>query len=328
MILMSVSSGWQLTIMEKQRIAVIDCGTNTFHLLIATLDSVGKYQLIHRERQPVMIGKGSINQQFISESGQMRALKALVQFQEIIYRYGASHVVATATSAFRNANNGKDLAERIFKETGITIDVISGNQEAEYIYEGVRAALPLQDTSMIMDIGGGSVEFIICNTTDILWKESFEIGAQRLLDHFEINDPISKKNIQDILQYLESQLKNLNLALKKHQPTTLIGASGTFDTLSDIYVIHHNLAVSPSASELPLSYDSFIHSLNEMTVKNRRERLEIPGMAEMRVDMIVVACWLIKYVLDICSIKKIRVSAFALKEGVLKSFTQQLIANQ
>lgn len=325
---MSVNSGCQLTIMEKHKIAVIDCGTNTFHLLIASLDGDGKYQLVHRERRPVMIGKGGINQQFISESGQMRALKALEHFQEIIHRHGTTHVVATATSAFRNANNGKALAERIFKETGITIDIISGSQEAEYIYEGVRAALPLQGTSMIMDIGGGSVEFIICNTTDILWKESFEIGAQRLLDHFEIADPISEKNIQELLQYFESKLKHLDIAVKKYQPATLIGASGTFDTLSDIYVIHHNLAVSPNASELPLSYDSFVHSLDEMTMKNREERLEIPGMAEMRVDMIVVACWLIKYVLEICSIRNIRVSAFALKEGVLKSFTQQLIANQ
>jgi exopolyphosphatase/guanosine-5'-triphosphate,3'-diphosphate pyrophosphatase len=314
--------------MEKQKIAVIDLGTNTFHLLITKYDSSYDYQQVHRERRAVMIGKGGINEGIISESAQLRALEALTHFKEVIERYDVSHVVATATSAFRNAKNGKSLAERILKQTGIAIDIISGEREADYIYYGVRAAVPLAGTSMIMDIGGGSVEFIICTSDDILWKESFEIGAQRLLDRFEIEDPISKENIQELLLYFHSKLETLTHAIHRYKPTTLIGASGTFDTLSDIYVIHENLGVAPNASELPLSYVFFSQTLQELSLKNREERLEIPGMAEMRVDMIVVACWLIQYVLDTYEIRNIRVSAFALKEGLLRSVTEQLIANQ
>lgn len=314
--------------MEKQKIAVIDLGTNTFHLLITKFDSSYQYQMVHRERRAVMIGKGGINEGIISESAQLRALAALKHFQKVIQRYGVTHVVATATSAFRNAKNGKALADRIFRQTGIFVDIISGEREADYIYYGVRAAVPLQGTSLIMDIGGGSVEFIICTHDDILWKGSYEIGAQRLLDRFAIADPISRENIDALREYFASQLHTLSQAVNKYQPSTLIGASGTFDTLSDIYVIHKGLGVAPNASELPLAYDFFLETLEELTQKNREERLGIPGMAEMRVDMIVVACWLIQYVLDSYEIRNIRVSAFALKEGLLRSVTEQLIANQ
>lgn len=314
--------------MEKQKIAIIDLGTNTFHLLIVAFDERHNYRMFHRERKAVMIGKGSINQGYISEEAQTRAMGALEHFRQVIDRYHVEHVAATATSAFRNAKNGQELADRIFRKTGISIDIISGDREAEYIFMGVRSAMPLEGCSLIMDIGGGSVEFIICDADHVLWKESFEIGAQRLLDRFDIQDPISDDNMRELLYYFREKLDNLGKAIKNYRPTTLIGASGTFDTLSDIYVIHEDFSVTPNASELPLTYDFFQKTLVELSKKDRTDRLEIPGMVEMRVDMIVVASWLVQFVLETYHIRNIRVSAFALKEGLLKSFTEQLIANQ
>lgn len=314
--------------MEKQKIAIIDLGTNTFHLLIVSYDERQNYQVIHRERRAVMIGRGGINEGIISDEAQQRALDALDHFRKIIEKHKVEQIASTATSAFRNAKNGQQLADRILHETGISIDIISGAQEAEYIFMGVQSAMPLQGRSLIMDIGGGSVEFIICDADQILWKESFEIGAQRLLDRYEIMDPISENNIQSLLNFFQEQLESLNQAITKYKPTTLIGASGTFDTLSDIYVINENFSVTPNASELPLTYDFFQNTLAELSRKDRKARLEIPGMIEMRVDMIVVASWLVQFILETYHIRNIRVSAFALKEGLLKSATEQLIANQ
>lgn len=314
--------------MEKQKIAIIDLGTNTFHLLIVSYDERQNYQVIHRERRAVMIGRGGINEGIISDEAQQRALDALDHFRKIIEKHKVEQIASTATSAFRNAKNGQQLADRILHETGISIDIISGAQEAEYIFMGVQSAMPLQGRSLIMDIGGGSVEFIICDADQILWKESFEIGAQRLLDRYEIMDPISENNIQSLLHFFQEQLESLNQAITKYKPTTLIGASGTFDTLSDIYVINENFSVTPNASELPLTYDFFQNTLAELSRKDRKARLEIPGMIEMRVDMIVVASWLVQFILETYHIRNIRVSAFALKEGLLKSATEQLIANQ
>ncbi|MDF9795578.1 exopolyphosphatase/guanosine-5'-triphosphate,3'-diphosphate pyrophosphatase [Catalinimonas alkaloidigena] len=315
--------------MEKQKIAVIDLGTNTFHLLIVSIDSYQRFHIIHRERKAVMIGRGGINQGMINEEAQLRALSTVQHFKDMIDKFKIDHVVATATSAFRNAKNGASLAKRIYDETSISIDIIPGELEADYIYYGVREAMALEaENALIMDIGGGSVEFIICNDQFVLWKQSYEIGAQRLLELFDITDPISRENVEQLLQYFDNKLLSLTKAVKKFQPKTLIGASGTFDTLSDIYVIDQDINVKPDASELPLTYEHYLKTHQALNEKNHAERMTIPGMIELRADMIVVASWLIHYVLDKYQIRNIRVSAFALKEGLLRCVSNQLIANQ
>ncbi|MGD1891368.1 MAG: exopolyphosphatase [Cyclobacteriaceae bacterium] len=312
--------------MNKQ-VATIDLGTNTFHLLIAELDSEIFFRIVYRERIPVMIGRGGINQGIIKEDAKQRALDALSHFKEKLDTFGVleDNVHCTATSAIRNAKNGQELVDSIFQKTGIRVDVISGDKEAEYIYYGVRQAVPLGSKSaLIMDIGGGSVEFIICNQDEIHWKQSFEIGAHRLLDRFDIQDPITQANISDLNGYFNDRLAPLAEIVKEYQPNTLIGASGTFDTLSDIYVLESNLEVDKEATELPLSHDAFQRMLNAFSKKNREERLQIPGMIEMRVDMIVVASWLINYILEAYGLQEIRISSYALKEGLLVQLAKQI----
>ena len=142
--------------MNKQ-VATVDLGTNTFHLLIAELDAENSFRMVHRERIPVMIGQGGINQGIITQKAQQRALEALSHFKGQLKTYGVAieNVHCTATSAIRNAKNGHKLVSSIFQQTGIRVEVISGDQEAEYIYYGVRHAVPLgSDSALIMDIGG------------------------------------------------------------------------------------------------------------------------------------------------------------------------------
>ena len=312
----------------NELVATIDLGTNTFHLLIAKLDAENSFQMVHRERIPVMIGRGGINLGIINKEAQQRALNALSHFKERLDSFGVSKekVHCTATSAIRNAKNGQGLIDSILQQTGIQVDVISGDKEAEYIYYGVRHAVPLGAASaLIMDIGGGSVEFIICNQEQIHWKQSFEIGAQRLLDRFEIQDPITDTNIESLNNFFEQTLSPLSENIAEYKPETLIGASGTFDTLSEIHVLESNLQVDQEATELPLSHEAFQRMLTQFSMKNREERLLIPGMIEMRVDMIVVASWLINYVLENYGLREIRISSYALKEGLLVQIAREIL---
>ena len=304
--------------MPNDAVAVIDLGTNTFHILIAEVAENRTYRIVHRQRIAVMIGKGGINQGVITEEAQQRALDALQQFADLIEQCQVQRVRATATSAFRNARNGSALVQRIREETGIVIDVIDGMQEAEYIFMGVQEALSLNDDPvLIMDIGGGSVEFILSSGQQVCWKQSFEIGAQRLLDRFDIKDPISPNNLDELTDYFRITLADLLVASRTWAPRTLVGASGTFETLCDMHAHQYQIIVDNDACELPISADSFSAILQDMLRKNRAERLAIPGMIEMRVDMIVVASWLIQFVLQQLNITNLRVSAYALKEGVL-----------
>lgn len=301
------------------RIAIIDLGTNTFHLLIADKTN-GTYSIIHRNRQAVKIGKGGINQDRITEEGVDRALKTMRSFKNTIELYNVSAVFAFGTSALRNAVNRTEVLSKIQSETGIPVKVISGEEEAQYIYYGVRWALNLgSEKVLIMDIGGGSVEFIIANNKEIFWKTSIEIGAQRLLEKFQQHDPIAPEEIEALDRYFEEHLITLKEALHLHRPAVLAGSSGTFDTLSDIYCMQQNIVAQPDAAETPLTLEAFYKIYDELTAKNREERLAIPGMLEMRVDMIVVACCLIRYILQLHSFTGIRVSSYSMKEGVLSA---------
>lgn len=304
--------------MPKQTLAVIDLGTNTFHMLIAEVDQDRSYRIAYRQRIPVMIGRGGINEKVITEAAQQRALEALQQFARRLEEHRVEEVRATATSAFRNAHNGAALVRRIRDETSIVVEVIDGMREAEYIFRGVQEALSLDgEPVLVMDIGGGSVEFILSSQGQVRWKQSFEIGAQRLLDRFDIQDPISPTNRTELHDYFQTSLADLLVASERWQPRVLIGASGTFETLCDIHAHRHRLTIGDDDCELPISAESFSDILQELMAKNRAERLAIPGMIEMRADMIVVAASLIEFVLTRLHLDTLRVSAYALKEGVL-----------
>lgn len=307
-----------------QKFAIIDLGTNTFHLLLAE-HTGNDCKVTHRERIAVKIGAGGINRDVIPEGGIARALEALKTFRATIDQHAITKIYAFGTSAFRNAQNSVAVTHKIKQAANIDVNIISGDEEAEFIYKGVRAALDLgNDPSLIMDIGGGSVEFIIANHDQIFWKKSLEIGAQRLLERFQKHDPISPQEIRELDQYFEISLAELFAALQTHKPLTLVGSSGTFDTLSDIYCIQKTISTNEDDKETPLTISSFYSTYKELISKNRAERLLIPGMIEMRVDMIVVACCLIRFLIEKHLFKAIRVSTYALKEGVLAGMVPPL----
>lgn len=292
-------------------------GTNTFHLLIASVND-GELKVLHKEKTAVRLGKGGISKGFITEEAERRAIKALKRFKEIIEIENTTQIFATATSAIRNAKNGSELTKKIKDKTGIEVRVISGDEEAEYIYNGVKQALKIgSDPSLIMDIGGGSIEFIIANSKKIFWKRSFEIGGQRLIDRFHQNDPISLQEKESLESYLLGELQPLIEESKKYDISTLIGSSGTFDTLSDIYRMEENLEKDPDETEFPLPIDHYYSIVKDIISKNEADRLNIPGMIPLRVEMIVVAVILVDFVLNTLDLSNIRVSAYALKEGVL-----------
>jgi len=305
--------------------AIIDLGTNTFHLLIAEWHS-HRFEFIHRERVPVRLGQKGINQNTIRPDAIARATEALSSFKATIDQFNVERVIAFGTSALRNAANVHAVLAEFKSKTGIEVQVISGEREAELIYEGVRYGIELgNEMSLIMDIGGGSVEFIIGNDETIAWKKSFEIGAQRLLEKFQHNDPLLASEQEQLDLYLNKELTSLFEAIQLYQPVSLVGSSGTFDTLSDIYCIKHDLLKKPDDTETPLSITGFYEVFEELLVKSRSDRMLIPGMIEMRVDMIVVACCLIEHILKRYQFQNIRVSTYALKEGILCTLINKVV---
>ncbi|MBC5774060.1 phosphatase [Pontibacter sp. KCTC 32443] len=307
------------------RLALIDMGTNTFHLLVTEVNEQGQLRDLYKTKVPVRLGQGGISNGNIAPEAYERALKTLRDFRKVIDEHGAETVRAMATSMVRNAANGDDFVKDIYKQTDIQVEVIDGAREAELIYYGVRFAGVLDEqTALIMDIGGGSVEFILCNNQEIFWKRSFEIGAQRLMDQFFTADPMPTESIAAEKTYLAEKLQPLTEAVTQYKPTILVGSSGTFDTLCDIDALSKGdtsrQQTIPPASTISIADYYAIHE--ELLRKTHDERLAIPGMLEMRVDMIVLASIAVDFVLEKYNLQEIRVSSYALKEGVLQQMLE------
>ncbi|MGB0521356.1 MAG: phosphatase [Flammeovirgaceae bacterium] len=290
--------------------AVLDLGTNTFNLLIAEQQGTERPQVLFRERRFVKIGQGGISQGVIAADAYERALAAMIAYSKIIQAYAVNEVVATATSAIRSAQNGAQLLADIQRQAGILPQTISGVREAEIIFEGVKADIGLgTNTSLVMDIGGGSVEFVMGNEREIFWRQSFEIGAQRLYDRFHRSEPIAQSSIEELEHYLEQELSDLLVAIKKYEPQLLIGSSGTFDTIWDV--------LAKPNGERQLSYEEFLPIHQLFIGKKLEERRQIKGMLVMRAEMIVVASCLLDFVFRQLPHKLLKISNAALKEGVL-----------
>ena len=303
-----------------RRLALIDMGTNTFHLLIVEERPGQPPHELLRTKVGVRLGEGGISQGEIAPAPYARALQTLRGFKEEIELHQATEVRATATSAMRVSRNGPDLVRDILASTGIQVEVIGGEREAELIAKGIRQAVPLgQQKHLLMDIGGGSVEFIIADADTIFWKQSFEIGAQRLLDKF-FADPsgvLPRESVAAELEFLAGKLAPLTAAVAAHQPLAgLVGSSGSFDTLADLTVGRVRREAELPAST-PLAVADFEHHFAQLLSLDHAGRVALPGMFAMRADMLVVASVIVAYVLKTYHLTEIRTSAFALKEGLL-----------
>lgn len=297
--------------------AILDLGTNTFHLLVAKLVN-GELLVLAEVKESVKVGEQGMMAGMITEQALQRAIAALLKFKTTIASFDLEAPVAViATSAFRNARNAEQVCAQIKSQTGFDVTIISGDQEAQLIYEGVKLSGAIQDhTSMIVDIGGGSVEFIICNQEGILWKQSVDIGGLRLIEKFHKSDPILSIEISNIINHFHDELSDLHLAVDTYQPKVLLGSSGAFDTYLDIHCAKNKLPI-PTAHANVLPLDSYLAIHADLMKKTSAERLAIPGMIPLRVEMIVVASCLTKYLIDTYQFKKIITSRYALKEGAM-----------
>jgi exopolyphosphatase/guanosine-5'-triphosphate,3'-diphosphate pyrophosphatase len=305
------------------KLAIIDIGTNTFKLMIARVQD-GGFLVIDKEKIPVKLGEGGINNNVIAHNPFQRGLKAMKTHKETIDRFEVDKTLAFATSAIRSAENGKDFVKKVKAETGIEIEVISGNREAELIYYGVRQALDLGDEKvLIMDIGGGSTEFIIADRNRMYWKHSFDLGAARLLEVINPSEPISKIEIKKLRAHLKEQMQLLWAACELHPVKTLVGSSGSFDSLAEMIYYRFHTEENPLVkTEYNFNLDHFEAMFKLIINSTIEKRFKMKGLAAMRVEMIVVAVIMIKYVMKKIKLNKMRLSTYSLKEGILFDYLE------
>lgn len=295
------------------RIAVIDLGTNTFHLLIVERANEVPFRQVFRQQVYAKLGIGGV--EFIIPESFERGLVTLAAFQEAIATHGAESVQAFGTAALRTASNAPAFMEQALRRTGIPITLISGEEEARLIYRGVSWAVPIEgdEPVLIMDIGGGSVEFIIANGSGPLWYQSFPVGVAVLYRGFHHSDPIIDTEIKAVVSFLEQQLQPLLAALQRHPVSRLIGAAGAFDVVEGM-----TLPEMPVATNAEIPLERFPEVYRRIIAASLAERLDMPGLPHPRADMIVVAFILIDFVMRRAGIQRMTISHFSLKEGMIR----------
>jgi exopolyphosphatase/guanosine-5'-triphosphate,3'-diphosphate pyrophosphatase len=292
------------------RKAVIDLGTNTFNLLI-TERIEGKWRRIHTEKDGVALGMGGINQKIITDDAILRAEKALKHFKSISEKFGVSEIQAIGTSAIRDAKNQLDFLARIKKEVGIEILVISGDEEADFIYKGVQKTIDFNIPSLIMDIGGGSTEFILVDSSGIQQKISLNIGVSRMLQLYTCDDPMRPEQVEELNHWLNEQAQGFFDTLKVSR---LIGASGSFETF---YELIHNTTIPSLDAAIELPFTNFYTELDRLIYSTQVERDMNPWIVPIRKKMAPYAAVKTKWIIDKLGIKETYLSPYSLKEGAL-----------
>ncbi|MFC5284842.1 exopolyphosphatase [Pedobacter alpinus] len=307
--------------MTKQK-AVIDIGTNTFHLLIANVDEQQNIDIIHKNTIAVKLGEGGVNKGHIADAAYKRGIDALVLFRKELSKHNIKEVKATATAAVRDASNGKEFIAEALEKAQIQITIIDGLKEAEYIYNGAKGAGVLNDkTSLIMDIGGGSVEFIICNQNQIFWKQSYQLGAARLLaDYYQHENAIEKSTLENIHQHFSNTLINLFEAVKTQHPKKLIGTAGSFDSFATIIALKQQVLFNPETMKsFELNYPEIMNLLDEIIESTHQQRLAMQGLIPLRTDMILMAAILTQFIIKRTHIEEVITCTYSLKEGLILS---------
>ena len=206
--------------------------------------------------------------------------------------------------------------QRVQAELGIVITIIPGGEEADLILEGVRQAVPFgKQPSLVMDIGGGSIEFILATDKALMWKRSFELGVTRLRERIPISDPIAVEEEARIAAHLDDRLEALYAVVERQEPHVLVGSAGSFDTIARIFAAEEGITLSPEATTLPFSALQFDAIKDRLLRMTREQRLLVPGLPEHRVDTLPYALVAIDRVLLAGGIRDLAWSKYALKEG-------------
>ena len=242
------------------KIAIIDCGTNTFTLNLFEVGPSKQFTRSLEGRHYVELAEEGIRQ--IGPKAFQRGVDAFKAFHDFLKNDPSIKTIAVGTAALRSASNSSEFLEAVEAVSGIGIQIIAGDKEADLIYKGVRSAAPLSPMpSLIMDIGGGSVEFILANQDRVYWAKSYPIGVAVLFKKFHRSDPINNKDIQDLNDFLEQALVELIEQLSLHSIEHLIGAAGSFDVLDSM-----NGAKDETALFGFISADAFLRFANNSLI--------------------------------------------------------------
>jgi exopolyphosphatase / guanosine-5'-triphosphate,3'-diphosphate pyrophosphatase len=304
------------------RLAAIDVGSNSVHLLIADVNTDGHLEVIDRVKEMVRLGRGSFTTGVLSQEAMDLAVRVLAHFHRLVEMRHVIQTRAVATSAVREANNKGQFVARILHETGIKVEVISGREEAHLIYRAAQHALGLEGgPHLLVDLGGGSLELVLVKDRRPLWMKSAKLGAVRMTERFLLDNPPTRAQCRRLESHFEQQIGECMESARRAGVVRAIGTSGTINTLvamaraargEELGTLHGSAA---SAAELA-------RLCRKVVGADAAMRMAVPGMDAKRLDQVQAAAMLANFVLQRSGAEEMVACSWALREGMLLDLAQ------
>lgn len=306
---------------NNKNIAAIDVGTNSFHLIVVHAKSNGNFEIIDREREVIRLGEGSAGDiKNIIPVAIERAVQALKRFKGIADAHGA-HLRAVATSAVRESLNKNELIKRVFDETGVEIEVISGYEEARLIYLGILKSVPVFDKkTLVIDIGGGSTEFLIGEKGKTLYSVSLKLGAVRLAQKFFRNYELTEESLKECRSWVHGEIFNVAETAKRIGFDLCVGSSGTIMATGFMIeaLIKGRKAQNVILNNYEFTKNDFGYVRDEvLNRKTEEKRKKIPGLDDKRADIIPAGIIILDEIFKLFGLEQMTISAYALREGII-----------
>ncbi len=303
------------------KIAAIDLGSNSFHMVIVETSARGGFRVIAGEKEMVRLGASTLSHGRISATAMRRGLDVLRKYKRIARTQGVDKTIAVATSAVREARNGEDFLDRVGREIGVWPKAISGEGEARLIYLAALHSVHLEGKrALVVDIGGGSVELALGEGGRLEWVASEKLGVLRMAAAYGKSDPLGRKAEQKLADRVERAVERHADHIKEAGFDAAIGTSGTILALGRM-VHHMETGELPEALHHLRVSASTLHELRQRLARtDQRERLRLPGMDPERADIIVPGAVILDTLLERLEIRELVLCEWALREGILLDY--------
>jgi exopolyphosphatase/guanosine-5'-triphosphate,3'-diphosphate pyrophosphatase len=300
------------------KLAAIDIGTNSIHTIIADVASNGSLEVVDRFKEMVRLGEGQTDKFGLSSRAITDGLAALSNAKSLCDSRGVEQICAVATSAVRESPNGAEFLSLVRQETGIRVKAITGQEESRLIYQAVRESISLNgQRALIVDIGGGSVEFIVGTQRHLYFADSVKCGVLRLRDRFPLSEPTTTKELNAVRDFIERNIKRVVAQVRDAGFDVVVGTSGTI--LALLHLARGDKALS-RLHNVKASQQRIRSVVKQLSSMRLEERKNLNGIAPGRADTILPGAVLLETIMRSLDASKIIACEWALREGVLLDY--------
>src|SRR5947208_6268818 len=306
------------------RVAAIDIGTNSIHMIVAEIRPDLSFDVIDREKEMVRLGAGGLDGRALTPEAMHAALQVLSKFRRLAESHRVDQVIAVATSATREAENGGEFLQTVTQQTGIRPRVISGTEEARLIHLAAVYGVSVSgDVAVVLDIGGGSVEVTRGAGAAIDLGRSFKLGVIRLTERFVKSDPIESRDERKMTRHIDAEIGKYLDQIARAGFDRVIGTSGTILSVGAVVSASERRGEAAALRNRRIAAKQVRRLRKELAAMTLEQRLRVPGLEPRRADLVVAGVMLVDEILRRLGAEELTLCDLSLREGLVLDYIAQ-----